>query len=337
MTSTTTPTTTTTSSTVPTAEPATSDPNAEKILWSSISRNGTILVEAGEDLFDGAVSQTAQGILGKKATPGWEYFTFSNDNKNGDSSYWFGSRTTTQSFDAPSRRRRRRRIPRLKAVKFHVYKQYYSCSSSSSSGSCDPSDFQQQYPQCRLWMKEMNGNRKMKTHVPEPIIWVYSAVYNPEATTWESSSNNNNKLSMLSDVKSFLEKIVGLTALPRAHDPIWRTGGTLACQDIFASILLQRMQEVTYLGTMARLDQSLEGVTELMQSNITAIMDREEQLNSMSDKSSQLNEMANIFKKKTSSVRRRMMMQNAKHGIILGTAITAGVAICAVPPLIAIL
>jgi tetrahydromethanopterin S-methyltransferase subunit B len=31
------------------------------------------------------------------------------------------------------------------------------------------------------------------------------------------------------------------------------------------------------------------------------------------------------------------MMQNAKHGLILGTVITAGVAIIVVPPLVALL
>ena len=307
------------SSTAPTVEPTrTGDPDAEKILWSSISRNGTILAEAGEDPFDGAVSQTAHGILGKKATPGWEYFTL----KNGDG--WFGRRTsfTRQSSkdgtngdntnDVPARR-----IPRLKAVKFHVYEHHHS--------RWDPSD-----PITTVAAEDEDG-RKSETTDAEPMIWVFAAVYNPEATTWESSKH------ILSDVKSFLEKIVGLTDMPRAHDPVWRTGGTLACQATFASILLQRMQEVTYLGTMARLTQSLEGATELMQSNITAIMDREEKLNSMADKSTQLNEMASVFKKKTSAVRRRMMMQNAKHGILLGTAITAGVAVCVIPPLVAIL
>uniref|UniRef100_A0A7S3DSY7 V-SNARE coiled-coil homology domain-containing protein n=1 Tax=Entomoneis paludosa TaxID=265537 RepID=A0A7S3DSY7_9STRA len=262
------------------------DPVAEKILWSSISRNGTILVEAGDDPFEGAVSQTAHGILSKKATPGWEYFTL----KNGDG--WFGNKSTKQG-----------RVPRLKGVKFHVY--------------------------------ENNGNSgwEESTGDEESIVWVFACVFNPEASSWPA----NHQKYMLSDVQSFLEKIVGLTDMPRSCDPEWRTGETLSCQASFAPILLQRMQEVTYLGTMARLSTEVDNATELMQSNITAIMEREEKLQNMQEKSSQLEEMATVFKKKSSGVRRRMMMQNAKHGVILGTAITAGVAIVVVPPLIAIL
>ncbi|KAL7559025.1 hypothetical protein ACA910_016368 [Epithemia clementina (nom. ined.)] len=313
------------------------DPYREKILWSSISRNGTILAEAGEDPFDGAVSQAAHGILAKKPTPGWEYFTL----KNGEG--WFGrkssfsgkssnskdtaaSATTTSPTSVESPPRSTVRIPRLKAVKFHVYEH-----SVDHNDEDDDLDSSNNKSPAAAAADRQRLQRSTSSAAAEPIIWVFAAVYNPEATSWTNSKH------ILSDVQSFLEKIVGLTAMPRSSDPAWRNGGTLACQATFASILLQRMQEVTYLGTMARLTESLEGATELMQNNITAIMQREEQLSSMHDKSSQLNEMASVFKKKTSGVRRRMMMQNAKHGIILGTAITAGVAVCVVPPLIAIL
>merc|ERR1712150_408570 len=86
------------------------DAKAEKILWASISRNKTILVEAGDDPFEGAVSQTAHGILGQKATPGWEFFTL----KNGDGWFGGGKNRKADSFGAP-------RVPRLKGVKFHIH------------------------------------------------------------------------------------------------------------------------------------------------------------------------------------------------------------------------
>ena len=43
------------------------------ILWSAISIDDIVLAEAGEDEHDGAVIKTAQKLLKKKATAGWEF------------------------------------------------------------------------------------------------------------------------------------------------------------------------------------------------------------------------------------------------------------------------
>mmetsp|Transcript_6020 Transcript_6020/g.8872 ORF Transcript_6020/g.8872 Transcript_6020/m.8872 type:complete len:249 (+) Transcript_6020:99-845(+) len=43
------------------------------ILWSCISRDNTILVEAGEDDGHGSVIDLSQKLLNKKSTPGWEF------------------------------------------------------------------------------------------------------------------------------------------------------------------------------------------------------------------------------------------------------------------------
>lgn len=43
------------------------------ILWSALCRNDVLLVEAGEDHQGGAVVRTAQKLLKKKPTPGWQY------------------------------------------------------------------------------------------------------------------------------------------------------------------------------------------------------------------------------------------------------------------------
>ncbi|KAL7559027.1 hypothetical protein ACA910_016370 [Epithemia clementina (nom. ined.)] len=295
------------------------DPMQEKILWSCVARNGTILVEAGDDPFDGAVSRTARGIFNKKSTPGWEYYTLQDKTLNaGTGSLYYersqsfdgGSTTTedaedddTASDDGSRQRSRRGSItttggPKLKAVKFHVYEQ-------------PKGDFD---------------------HL-EPIIWVFAAVYNPEATTWESTPN-----SVLRDVKSFIQKIVGLTEMPRRYDDLWRTGEQLACQPSFSATLLQRMQEVTYLGEIARVvvdDDSVaqsEDAKALMQANITAILDREDKMRDMRSRSNNLVDTARKLQMKaTRVVRRRLMMQRAKHGVIQGTLICAATAVVIAP------
>ena len=97
------------------------------------------------------------------------------------------------------------------------------------------------------------------------------------------------------------------------------------------------MEEVSYLGRMAMISQQLDASKQIMQDNITRILEREEQLDALQEKGTRLEQMALDFKKKTTGVRRRMMWNNAKNGVIMGTAITAGVAIVVVPPLVAIL
>ena len=231
----------------------------EKVLWSCIARNDVILVEAGEDNFDGAVTATAQGILQKKGTAGWEHHSQSR---------------------GPFRK------SQLKGVKFHLHD--YSESDS------------------------------------EKIIWIFAAVYNPQYV-------------QLLEVQSFIEKIMGITEVYRDEDPTWRTGPKLACQPTFAPILIQRMEEVTYLGKMAMISQQLDTSKQIMQNNITRILEREEKLDDLAERGTRLEQMGADFKKKTKGLRRKMMWQNAKHGALVGGAITAGVAIVVVPPLVALL
>lgn len=250
-------------------------PTHEKILWSSISRNGTILVEAGADPFDGAVTETARGILSKKNTAGWEFFT-------------------------QSRKLRKTACPRLKAVKFHIY-EHHGRDHETSEWDC------------------------------HPLVWVYAAVYNPEAETWE------NRKDSLQDVQAFVQKIIGLSDMMRLSDRLWREGPLLACQSSFEPTLSQRMREVTYLGKMARLNQCIQDTTKLMHANITAILESQARFDYLEHKGEKMQEMAVSFKKANNVVKRRMMMQNAKHGLVLGTAITAGVAVIVGPPLIALL
>jgi hypothetical protein len=159
-----------------------------------------------------------------------------------------------------------------------------------------------------------------------PLVWVFAAVYNP--------SLDIDRIQ----VQSFLEKVVGLTELPRDNDPLWHTTGTtLAAQSTFAPILLQRMEEVTYLGKLSMLHERLDASKQIMQDNITNILAQEEQLQRMDEETTRLQDMAAVFQQRSKKVRRMKMMQNAKYGLILGTAVTAGVAIIVIPPLVAIL
>lgn len=155
-------------------------------------------------------------------------------------------------------------------------------------------------------------------------VWVFAAVYNPAQVEQVQA-------------QSFLEKIVTVSEMWRDTDASWKFGPALAAQNTFAPILLQRMEEISYLGQLAMVNQKVDSLKEVMARNVELILERGERLETLQEDASRLEEMASVFKKKSKGLKRRMLLQNAKHGVVLGTVITAGVAILVVPPLVAIL
>jgi hypothetical protein len=149
-------------------------------------------------------------------------------------------------------------------------------------------------------------------------FWVVAAVYDPKAID-------------LSCAKAFIEKIVVITEVFRENDHNWQYGPEYCIQDIFSPTLQQRMNEVTYLGKMAAVHDEIDSLKQIMARNIDMIIDRGEKTGQLEKESKQLNEMAAVFKKNSKKLKRHMLWQNAKHGLVLGTAITVGVAVVTVP------
>ena len=169
----------------------------------------------------------------------------------------------------------------------------------------------------------------MKFHIYEHNndgmhIWKVSAVYDPSAV--ENVQ-----------VQSFIQKIITISEVFREADPAWKYGSALAAQKTFAPILLQRMEEISYLGKLAMVNDQIESLKQVMANNIELILERGERLEQLHEESTHLSQMAAIFKKRSTQVKRQMLWQNAKHGLLLGSAITAGVAVVVVPPIVAAL
>jgi tetrahydromethanopterin S-methyltransferase subunit B len=183
---------------------------------------------------------------------------------------------------------------------------------------------------------EFSGNRRsaikgVKFHVydkdkltDEIVIWKYAAVYD---------SNSVGK----DQVQSFLEKMAMITEMQRQEDYNWRYGSTLAAQEEFAPILLQRQQEVAYLGRLAMVNSQIDSAREIMHENIELILQRGEKLEDMQERATRLQDMGKQFKKRAKQIKRFQHWQNAKYGLVVGTAVTGVVAIVVVPPLIALL
>lgn len=138
------------------------------------------------------------------------------------------------------------------------------------------------------------------------------------------------------EVKSFIEKLVYIT-LPLRDDDLWRHGEMLCAQNSFASILLQKMQQVDEQGKLAMVNGKVNTTKEMMRENIELALERDEAIEDLTRTSEELNAMSKQFKKRAKQVKRFKMAQNAKHGIMIGTAVTVTTAVVVVPPLVALL
>lgn len=138
------------------------------------------------------------------------------------------------------------------------------------------------------------------------------------------------------EVKSFIEKLVYIT-LPLRDDDLWRQGEMLCAQNSFAPILLQKMEQVDDQGKLAMVNEKVNTTREIMRENIELALERDEALHDLEKTSEELNVMSKQFKKRAKQVKRFKMVQNAKHGLMIGTAVTAATAVVVVPPLVALL
>lgn len=277
------------------------------------------------DLFS-CLSLTLFVLFSQRTAPGWEHSTLA---KKG---------VQAASLDPAAD------CGKLKGMKFHVYENFAEEEDEIHNDEQDDG-----------WGGRPEPVRKVKRRYKNDglTIWTFACVWDPSLVNFVQ-------------VQSFLEKIVTVTEVfreptikaddersPKSDNPfdnthqlssmsspqdVWRYGSHHAAQDAFAPVLLQRMEEVSYYGKLAMCNERVDAVKEVMSRNIDLILENEERLAIMNqEKAAQLNEMAKVFAKNSKRVKRQMMWNNAKHGAILGGAITAGVAVVVVPPLVAIL
>lgn len=152
------------------------------------------------------------------------------------------------------------------------------------------------------------------------IVWSFSAVA-------ESSLDEDL-------VKSFLEKMVYITE-PMRETEEWIHGDVLCAQASFAPILLQKMEQS--VDRVAMVNQKINTTKEIMAENIDMALAREERLEDVQERSEELNVMAKQFKKRAKQVKRYKMIQNAKHGALIGGLVVTATAVVVVPPLVALL
>ena len=174
------------------------------------------------------------------------------------------------------------------------------------------------------WEYSSSGKLKAcKFHLHEPgMVWSACCVYlsgYPEL-----------------QAKGFLEKLIFLTEPLRESDA-WRKGGQLAAQVSFAPTMLQRMQQANSTGKLAMVSQQVDEVKAVMSDNIELLLERGQKLDDLDERAGALAKVSRQFQRGAREARRIQMWQQAKLGMVAGTAVTAGVAVVTVPPLVTVM
>jgi hypothetical protein len=149
------------------------------------------------------------------------------------------------------------------------------------------------------------------------IVWSFCCVHNSKSVSQDCA-------------KAYLSELVSITE-PLRRLPLFREGSTLSAQPSFEPILLQQMEDSERIYQRYVLNQRIERIRAIMQENIEAVLNRCERMDHLENEAQELDQMARVFKKKSREARRYQMLQIAQHGVMLGTAITTGVAIIALP------
>jgi Synaptobrevin len=279
-----------------------------KILWSCIARDDVILAAASDvgshDPND--VADAVRQLLQQRCTPGFEYHTH-NKLRGLLKNRWRHKKKNKKSGGEDHDRF----VP-LKGIKFHVFEHVSDESMrhlplAANNDNADKKN------------KNSNNNgmdaaAEQKKSTPHLRVWVFAAIYDPNCTNRP-------------DVQSFLEKLVYITDNLRRYDPEWKVARTLGLQASFAPTLQQRMEEVTYLGKVALLQQQVHACQEQMERNIDLLLENTDRAEDLHEQATHLKDMCHVFKKKAKQGRRQQMLANAKYGLVAGTAVTGLVAV----------
>jgi hypothetical protein len=101
----------------------------------------------------------------------------------------------------------------------------------------------------------------------------------------------------------------------------------LAVHQVMEPVLRREIQHANSKRKIDELHNQISDVRKIMEQNVDMILDRQEDLEALSNKTEALASTANTFRKKTRQLRRWHLMNQVKWGVMVGTVVTASVAI----------
>mmetsp|Transcript_17780 Transcript_17780/g.47832 ORF Transcript_17780/g.47832 Transcript_17780/m.47832 type:complete len:228 (+) Transcript_17780:84-767(+) len=131
-------------------------------------------------------------------------------------------------------------------------------------------------------------------------------------------------------VKGFLEK-AAMMFREVMDDPTLDLTTHLSAQALFAPTLEQRMEQASSQGKLALVTDKVEEVKDIMSDNIELMLAQHERVDTLRDKTEDLNFAARQFKKQTTRAKRFHLWNQAKMGVVIGTVATAATAAVVTP------
>ena len=266
------------------------------LYWCEISRNGVPLVTAGSTSNDEALRKAARKLVQCPVTPGFEFWV-PPAGRLAPTGLRRGTAAAAAAAASPPPRR-------LYGIKFHVHDHF------SKDDDDDDDD-------------NNNNNDEDNVNSKKDVLWVYAVVY------------DRNRLTPL-QVQRWLGMVVETTTRLRDQDDIWKYGGADAAQDTFGPELCDLIRDRAYHETKGQLEAQVDSLRAIMQRNIEGLLDREAKIERLHERAMSLEDMAKVFRKRARSLKCFHMWQHAKYGVLMGTAVTAAVAVVAVPVLVVI-
>ena len=119
----------------------------------------------------------------------------------------------------------------------------------------------------------------------------------------------------------------GLGITVSKDDGKCRTGVSLALAQSLQAVIERELETANSRSRIVKVENQIAEVRALMEKNVEAILDRQEQLDELSGKSEALQSAAKTFKKGARKLKRWHLMNQVKWGVAIGTVVTASVAI----------
>jgi len=150
-------------------------------------------------------------------------------------------------------------------------------------------------------------------------VWSVSCVY--DAALHEAAA------------RALVEKVVMLMESQRATST-WRAGSKLAAQQSFAPVLLANMEQVNANPPTEEIQEQVEEIKGIMASNIELILQRADKLEDLQQKANALSNISLAFQRKARDAKRFQLWQQAKFGMVAGTAAAVAIGVLIVPAIL---
>lgn len=189
---------------------------------------------------------------------------------------------------------------RLKGAKFHI--QDYMPADDDGDDENDDS-FAPQHQQ----LQPQGG----------PCTWSIGCVYDANVMP------KHNPMMAPKSVQSFIAHVERESKSFRQDDNLWKTGGYLSVQAQFAPTLLSILEGLDWYDQTYAIEQEIDRLKDIMQENITAILERGGRAEDMVEKAEELEAQAQIFKRRAKNLTRKMKRKHLMWQALYGTTATA--------------